>query len=387
MERNKKIIIGVVFTICFSLLIGFVYISLFNKKTEQKEMKFQFEVPEILNKEQNDSKIDYYNSQLNTENISDGFLIAKENVSIKKDSLTFINDIWYKEIDLNENLKKPFKSRSNQEQIAPKKSINKHASTSGKDDLSRLLDIMESNTQYINGIEDKNSSPEIPQIKNPFPNNHSLQSIEKSSKIENDIPDPKYRNNPLKTDRNESVFFSTSKEQNAFKGTVSDIKNNDKELYKAEFYNTQLIENNGLVIIHLLEDVFFEKNYVIPKYTVLYGVAKLSPNRLFLKISPNIIKNEKRLPAPIIVYDFDGLEGVFMKNNSLSSIPIETASELTELVKESYRNSNIITGGASVPLKEASIIISSDKTLKYLNRLKVKISGGHKIWLSVKKQL
>jgi hypothetical protein len=73
MERNKKIIIGVVFTICFSLLIGFVYISLFDEKTEQKEMEFQFEIPEILNKEQNDSKIDYYNSQLNTENISDGF--------------------------------------------------------------------------------------------------------------------------------------------------------------------------------------------------------------------------------------------------------------------------------------------------------------------------
>lgn len=385
MERNKKIIVGVVFTICFSLLFGFIYISLFHKETEEKEMKFQFEVPEILDKTQNDSKIDYYNSQLNSENASDGFLLEKIKPSIKKDSLIFINDIGYKEIDLNENLTKPLKSQSNQERIAQKKSINKHASTNGRDDLSRLLDIMESNTQYINGIEEKKSSLEKPQIKNPFPNNQLLQNIEKSPNIENDIPDPKYRNNTLKKDRNEGVFFSTSKNKNAFKGTVSDMKNNEKELYKAEFYNTQLIENNGLVIIHLLEDVFFEKNYVIPKHTVLYGIAKLSPRRLFLNISPNIIKNEKRLPAPIIVYDFDGLEGVFMKNNSISSIPIETARELTELVQESYQNSNIITGNSSIPLKEASIILSSDKTLKYLNRLKVKISGGHKIWLSVEK--
>lgn len=386
MERNKKIIVGVVFTICFSLLFGFIYISLFNKETEEKEMKFQFEVPEILDKIQNDSKIDYYNSQLNVENASDGFLLEKIKPSIKNDSLTIINDIGYKEIDLNENLKKPLESQSNQEHIAPKKSINKQASTNGRDDLSRLLDIMESNTQYLNGVEEKKSSPEIPPIKNPFPNDQFLQSTEKSTKIENDIPDPKYRNNTLKKDRIENVFFGTSKNKNAFKGTISDTKNTEKELYKAEFYNTQLIENNGLVIIHLLEDVFFEKNYIIPKHTVLYGVAKLSPRRLFLNISPNIIKNEKRLPAPIIVYDFDGLEGVFIKNNSISSIPIETARELTELVKESYRNSNIITGNSSIPLKEASIILSSDKTLKYLNRLKVKISGGHKIWLSVEKK-
>jgi hypothetical protein len=387
MERNKKIIVGVVFTICVSFLFGYIYISFFNIKTEEKEMKFQFEIPEILDKTHNDSKLDYYNRQLDSKNTSEGFLLKKTKPSTKTDSLTYFDNIGYKMTDLNESSEEATDIGSNQKYVTAKKTINEHISANKKDDLSRLLDIMESNTQYLNEMDEKNLTHEIPQIKNNIKKDAFLQGIETSPEKEIDIPDLKYKNVSLKKDRNESVFFSTSKNKNAFKGAVSDMKNNEKELYKAEFYDTQLIENNGLVIIHLLEDVFFEKNYVIPKYTVLYGIAKLSPNRLFLTISPNIIKNEKRLPAPIIVHDFDGLEGVFMRNNSLSSIPIETASDLTELVKESYRNSNIITGGASVPLKEASIILSSDKTLKYLNRLKVKISGGHKIWLSVEKKL
>ena len=88
-----------------------------------------------------------------------------------------------------------------------------------------------------------------------------------------------------------------------------------------------------------------------------------------------------------VVFDFDGLEGVFIETNLLTSIPVETAQELAELVKESYRNANPITGSSSaVPLKQASIIIGSEKILKYLNRLKLNINGGYKLWISVEKE-
>ncbi len=382
MEKNKQIIIGVVFTICFFGLFGYIYITLFHKKVEEEEVKIQFEVPEISHKEQNDSKIDYYNSQLDANDISDGFLLEIVKPSKEEESLSFdkYNLIGHKEDDLKKSPQIP----NDQKHLAPKKRIEEHASADGDDNLSRLLDIMESNTQYMDGLEDKIPTAKKPTIKNPYYNNQLLQGIEKPSKINNDIPEPIYKNLDLKKNYNENVFFSTSKNKSAFKGAVSEMRTLEKELYKAEFYDTRFIENNGLVIIHLLEDVFFEKNFVIPKYTVLYGIAKLSPRRLYLNISPNIIKNEKRLPRPITVYDFDGLEGIFIENNAINSIPLETARELTELVKESYKNSNIITGNSAVPLKEASIILSSEKTLRYLNRLKVKISGGHKIWLSVK---
>lgn len=359
--------------------------SFFHEETEEEEaLKIQFEVPEILNKKQNDSKIDYYDSQLNSNNTSDGFLLDKIKTSIKYDSLNF--DKYSNAGYLEDELKTSPKLGSDQKPMSPNKPTNKDISEDGEDNLSRLLDIMESNSQHMEGLKDKISTTEKPTMKNRFHNGQFLKDIEKPAKIENDIPDPTYRNLDFKKDRNEDVFFSTSKNKNAFNGALSDIRTIEKELYRAEFYNTQSIENNGLVVIHLLEDVFFEKNFFIPKYTVLYGIAKLSPRRMFLSISPNIIKNEKRLPRPIIVYDFDGLEGVFIKNNSISSIPIETAKELTELVKESYQNSSIITGNSPVPLGEASLIISSEKALRYINRLKVKISGGHKIWLSVKRK-
>ena len=91
------------------------------------------------------------------------------------------------------------------------------------------------------------------------------------------------------------------------------------------------------------------------------------------------------MPSQIIVLDFDGIEGIFMKQNLLSSIPVETAEELTELVKENYKSSNsIVSNSGSIPLKESAIILGSEKILKYLNRSSLKVYGGYKIWLSLK---
>jgi hypothetical protein len=118
----------------------------------------------------------------------------------------------------------------------------------------------------------------------------------------------------------------------------------------------------------------------------LYGIAQFSGTRLFLSISPNILKNERRLPSKIKVLDFDGIEGIFMKPNLLSSIPIETAEEITKLVQDNYKSTANIMGGSAttVPIDKAAGILGSEKILKYLNRSSLKVYGGYKIWLSLK---
>ena len=396
MERNKKIILILVAVMMLSGLSWFIYATIFKSKEQKKEPEgFQFEVPEISDKKEDYSKIEYYNTLITTNRqTSKGFLLndttAKENDTTAKENDTTVKNLAYEESDFYDNVSIDDNPQGSVNESTPQVEEN--------EDLSRLLDIMESNTEYLNN----NINQETSRSDNNITDNRALEQIMK------EIPDFKGNISPPVNDiaasddddhhsndsdikykkilkEKESPFLGVTKSEYAFNGAFSDdTEVLEKELFQAELYNTQVVENGGLLMIHLLEDVYFNKNYFIPKNTVLYGTAQFSPRRLFLRINPSIIENSIKLPSPMIVYDFDGLEGVFMNVNQLANIPVETARELTALVQESYKNSNsIIPSTSTVPLKEAAIISGSEKTLKYLNRLKIKMYGGYKVWLSI----
>jgi len=386
MEKNKKIVVIAVLIICLFILGGYLYMSLFYKSKENKKTKIEFEFPEIVNmNKHNGLKMDYYANQLKEDDISDGFFIEKRDSildSIKyraKDSVAYG---LYKEEELvEEGLE-----RVNKEYSSSQESSNE---VQGDENLNRLLNIMESNSDYMNNIgKEVSSSNDIEHIEDfeDFNEDNINRIIKKGvSEDQETIPERViYRKIPEKENSSKNVFFGATKSNKAFTGAISEVTSFKEGLFKAELYTTQTIENGGLIIIHLLEDLFFDEDIFIPKSTILYGIASFSPTRLFLRISPNILKNQRRLPRPIIVYDFDGLEGIFMQINSLGSIPVDTSRELTDLVKESYKNANPLSGNSgAIPIKEASILIGSEKIIKYLNRLKIKISGGYKIWLSI----
>lgn len=392
MGRNKKIILIVVAIMMLSGFSWFIYATIFKSKEQKKEPEgLQFEVPEISNQKKNHSKIEYYNTLSTTEQISKGFLLndttAKENDSITEHILNYQS---FDENDFNDNM---------YVDDDPQGSVNESVLQEEEDeDLSRLLDIMESNTEYLNnniGQEtsmNRSDDSVLEQIVEEIPNfkrniSPSVNDIATSNDDDHHSYGSAVKYKEILKEK-ESPFLGVTRNEYAFNGAFSDdTKVFEKELFRAELYNTQVIENGGLLMIHLLEDVYFNENYFVPKNTVLYGTAQFSPRRLFLRINPSIIENSIKLPGPMIVYDFDGLEGVFMNVSQLANIPVDTARELTTLVQESYKNSNpIIPNTSTIPLKEAATIIGSEKTLRYLNRLKIKLFGGYKVWLSIDRE-
>ncbi len=389
MERNKQIIVAFVFITCLSCLVGYIYMSFFNDSKEEEKTKIEFEVPEILNKKKsNKTKIEYYNSQIESKNISDGILLEKKEPS--KDTFKFkvtenSQNIFFEEEKsekvLMNSYKKDYQNNFTKEKIIEESSDQ----IQSEESLSKLLDIMESNSEYMNNLGKETSTSYKLKQENKSTRDDIIEIIKSIPEQEKITSDRNIYREVLKEKKYfENAFFGISKNKKAFTGAISDARPLKKELFNAEVYTNQVISNGGLVMIHLLEDLFFEEDIILPKSTVLYGIAEFSPTRMFIKVSPNILKNKKRLPHPIIIYDFDGFEGVFMQINSIGSIPVETARELTELVKESYKSSNPITGNSGVvPLKEAATVIGSEKILKHLNRLKLKIFGGYKIWLSI----
>lgn len=396
MEKNKKIIVIAAFVVCLSMLAGFIYWTFFKAMKEEQKSKFEFDVPKISDKkEMPTSKFDYYNSEIDEENAEKGFLLEKEDSIKRALELTEQGSVYKKE-DFQED--SPYNGRKNYQNALSEGGNDKGQS---QQNLSRLLNAMESNSKYLNNIGKKPAAfndfqslqgsgnktiGDIPEEMNNVIGKYMPEKNQDPEKNDNSSGRVIYRESPKEDDFSKKVFTGVTKNKNAFTGVISDNRPLKKELVKAEIYTSQVIGNEGLVMINLLEDLTFEEDFVIPKSTVLYGTAKFAPGRMFIHISPNVFKNDRRLLRPVIVFDFDGLEGVFIETNLIGSIPVETARELTELVKESYKNSNPISGNSgAVPLKEASIVIGSEKILNYLNRLKLKISGGYKIWISVKK--
>lgn len=398
MEKNKKILVVVIFAVCLALLGGTVYMIFSNEMREMEKSKLEFKVPKSGKKEKTSSKFDYYNDQVDKEKSEDGFLLEKE------DSINEALDLGQKEsLYSKEDFLNPY--NENRDRDHSQKGNNK---AGGQENLSRLLNVMESNSKYLNSIgKEENSFNSSQGLKNPqdlFSKTIGDLSANRNKIIdvlEEDLPEKKentetnenssgrviYKKTVEENDPSKDAFLGVTKNKTVFNGVVSDMKSTKKELVKAEIYTNQVIGNGGLIMINLLEDLVFEEDFFIPKSTVLYGTVKFSPTRMFISISPNVFKNDKRLLRPVIVFDFDGLEGVFIETNLLTSIPVETAQELTELVKESYKSANPITGNSgAVPLKEASIIIGSEKILKYLNRLKLKIEGGYKLWIAIEKK-
>jgi len=261
------------------------------------------------------------------------------------------------------------------------------AQAQANSDIGNLLDIMEGNAVHDNSRGKMHNHIEKGSLNTNFDkrvldeisNNLPLsESVTFNGAIDqNDVS----HNNALS-----NHFFEVTKDNTEFTGINSKDNSLEKELFRAEIYETDIFRNGSLIQIHLLEDLSYEKNIIIPKNTLFYGKISLSSTRMFIKISPNIYKNQNLLSHPILAYDFDGLEGVFVETNISASIPYEASKELTELVKESYRSSNALTGNANtVSLADATKIISTEKIFNQLDRLKIKIYAGHRLWLSVKK--
>ena len=398
MQKNKLYIVVLVGIFAAVLLIAFFYFSFKKDEVKKEVVEIKFEVPKSSKKIKESSKTEYYNSQIDNSETSRGIELdkRKEEKYIYQTSENVLEDYYvddFKEDKIAvDSSVDPLEKLQDENQSASFK--EPYSESNADESLGRLLNIMEKNTNQISNLGAENAVANDNDLKNLL----DLEAItnivtetkqpqqQQQQQQQNQENDPVYRRALIEKDVSKDVFFGISKDKKAFTGPVSDLKTNNKELFKAEFYTTQVVENGSLITIHLLEDIIFEDGYLISKSSILYGIAQFSPTRLFLRISPNILKNERRLPSEIIVLDFDGIEGIFMRPNLLSSIPVETAEELTELVKENYKSTTSIIGGpaTAVPIDEAAIILGSEKILKYLNRSSLKVYGGYKIWLSLK---
>lgn len=182
---------------------------------------------------------------------------------------------------------------------------------------------------------------------------------------------------------------SNSKGQ--FKGVSGFGKADDKnQLVSCETIDQRLIVNGTTVAIRLKEALYIEEsNFTIPKDAVLYGKAQFQGlDRMNINI--RFYKEEnKNFPISVKVYDFDGLEGIHLDNNTWPKIPPKVVKQVAQYARRKGLNpGNGIVGNNNQidpeEIKTIAQLTALNETLKELiDRRKVHMYRKYHLWIKV----
>ena len=378
MNKSQKTIVGVVGVIAI-LFVGITIHLNFRQSnpttTESKSSSLLFDVPksEITDLE-SVSKFDHYqriipedlkkeedvtnfgrNVQSKNENIDSLLQILKESYGEYDDEYTSTSEV--SDFDEQNQVDYELLDQNNTSIANPNQYTENYDSSYNQniqlDDLLNSLKVTESKEEDEISTNQEKIEIEVVEVSNEYETN--LDSL-----IQNSF----YGKN------NSSEFSTTSKEYN---------KN---EFIQAEFYRNTVVKQNDIIEIRLLENVIVFENFIIPKGTVLYGIATISPRRLFVRLTTNIYK-KRSITKSLLVYDYDGREGVYLKEQKLYKIPAEITQELTEIIKSQYSQPSFGGINNNVELEEIALITSADKIYKQINQLSVNVKGGYKLWIKI----
>ena len=378
MNKSQKTIVGVVGVIAI-LFVGITIHLNFRQSnpttTESKSSSLLFDVPksEITDLE-SVSKFDHYqriipedlkkeedvtnfgrNVQSKNENIDSLLQILKESYGEYDDEYTSTSEV--SDFDEQNQVDYELLDQNNTSIANPNQYTENYDSSYNQniqlDDLLNSLKVTESKEEDEISTNQEKIEIEVVEVSNEYETN--LDSL-----IQNSF----YGKN------NSSEFSTTSKEYN---------KN---EFIQAEFYRNTVVKQNDIIEIRLLENVIVFENFIIPKGTVLYGIATISPRRLFVRLNTNIYK-KRSITKSLLVYDYDGREGVYLKEQKLYKIPAEITQELTEIIKSQYSQPSFGGVNNNVELEEIALITSADKIYKQINQLSVNVKGGYKLWIKI----
>lgn len=174
-------------------------------------------------------------------------------------------------------------------------------------------------------------------------------------------------------------FVQSYSERNRFYTAYGSQPESDKNTISACVHGNQTITDGQAVRLRLLEPMGIGER-IIPRNTIVVGVARLQGERLGITLS-NIEHNGSIIPIDLAVYDIDGQEGIFIPN----SMEIDAAKEIGANMGSSLNSSiNISTNaGAQLASDLGKGVINgvSQYISKKMRTVKVHLKAGYKVLL------
>lgn len=157
--------------------------------------------------------------------------------------------------------------------------------------------------------------------------------------------------------RIENAKFTLEKKS----GSAFQKQESKNSLIQAEIYETTTVLDGNRVKLRLLEDTWLA-GIKIPENTFVYGICKVSNERLHITVTQLPVENSF-LPVELAIYDLDGLPGLYVPGNAARKVTREVGSSA---------NTSSIFGMTDNPLTYAGIRAAERTAQTLLRRVRLK---------------
>jgi conjugative transposon TraM protein len=164
--------------------------------------------------------------------------------------------------------------------------------------------------------------------------------------------------------------------QNAFYGLLeeSDGGPSNANGILAAVDQTQTLVSGAVVRLRLLEDIYIQGS-LISKDQMAYGIANLSNERLKITIK-SIRSHSAILPVALVVYDWDGLEGIYVPGSINRDVSKESTDQAISSIGIESLDPSLGAQAANAGIQAAKTLLS-----KKIKLVRVTVKAGYKVLL------
>lgn len=164
-------------------------------------------------------------------------------------------------------------------------------------------------------------------------------------------------------------------QENRFYGLdASVIPALDANAISAEIYGDQNLVTGSVIKMELLQDITVNGTH-IPKNQFVYGVCALNGERLTINVN-SIRYGNSIFPVSLVVYDLDGLEGIYVPGAIARDAAKRSSSQAIQDIQLSTLDPSLEVQAASAGIEAAKGMLSKKTQL-----IQVTAKAGYKVFL------
>lgn len=200
-----------------------------------------------------------------------------------------------------------------------------------------------------------------------------LQELYYGKKVENELPQTSSSTEDEPTENEKEV--KTTKNKNGFRTLgVSATSTAPKGSVRAVIHGEQKdITESSQIKLRILDPIEVD-GFMIPRNTIIFGMASFSENRVNIDIE-NIAFRNNIYPFRGRIYDQDGFLGIYIPDNLVNDAKTEASSETVSSADVNFSGlTGIVSSGANAIVNAAKNVVTGS-----IRRTKVTLPANYKL--------
>lgn len=233
--------------------------------------------------------------------------------------------------------------------------MNKNDSVEADPEMNQLNSMMDKilDIQHPERVKEKWQGKNIENKRNIFPVNKE-PTVSSVSLLDTSVKQ-----------QNDSNGFFGLEDENDFK---------EQNAIEAVVHENQTLISGSIIKLRLLNDISVDGN-IIPKDNFVFGIVSLSGERLQVEIS-SIRVGHSLFPVKLIVYDMDGLPGIYIPGAITRDVAKQSLDNATQMMETSSLDPSVKAQATTAGIDAVKTLLS-----KKMKLVKVAVKAGYKVLL------